>query len=285
MKVLSPEAFVPGEVRKFLYWIQEREAVRVRKEQGLPRPWSTDPYLDRFRWCNVVRMDDRVSRWLLAWHRNHTYSSPSEAVLACALGRLINWPDTLAALPPPIPFDSTALIRALSKRALKGEKIFTGAYIINGAYGGPKYLQIVERILTPLWEHPPEIDTSSMEATWSALRGRPGLGSFMAGQIVADLRHVYPGEWTDRYEWAPLGPGSTRGLARLRGTFRVKRVFQHEEVPMMVDLLKIVRRELPKIAERMELHDVQNCCCEFDKYRRLQLSQGSVRSVYRPHLP
>src|SRR5262245_39207311 len=51
-------------IKKLCYWISEREAVRQRKEAGNSKPWTADPLLQGFRWCNVRRMDDRVSKWL-----------------------------------------------------------------------------------------------------------------------------------------------------------------------------------------------------------------------------
>jgi hypothetical protein len=56
-----------------------------------------------------------------------------------------------------------------------------------------------------------------MEHTHRRLQEIPAIGSFMAGQFVADLRHVYTGAWADANTWAPLGPGSERGLAWLLG--------------------------------------------------------------------
>ena len=50
---------------RFLYWIKERESIRKKKEAGNPKPWTDDPILQNYRFCNVRRMDDTVSQWLL----------------------------------------------------------------------------------------------------------------------------------------------------------------------------------------------------------------------------
>ena len=37
---------------------------------------------------------------------------------------------------------------------------------------------------------------------------------------------------------------------------------------------------LPLTFRRLELMDMQNCMCEYDKYQRLSRGEGSVRSRY-----
>ena len=55
---------VPHELDILVYWMIERDRIRTAKEAGKPKPWTTDPLLRDYRWCNVRRMDDRVSVWL-----------------------------------------------------------------------------------------------------------------------------------------------------------------------------------------------------------------------------
>ncbi len=279
-------------------WMTERELVRVAKEKGYPQPWTLDPLMEKYRWCNVRRMDDRVSRWLLGWYEHHMAGRQGSderysALTLTALGRLINWPDTLAKLTPfdgNGNYDMHGVTNTLREVRSSGEKVFTGAYIINGALGGEKIAQVTIKVMIPLLGRADCIDTDSMEKTFSGLEGSPGIQSFMAGQIVADLRHVLPGSWSDRFTWAPLGPGSRRGLARLMPNLgllgsgpRAQRVG--------VTAMGIVQDRLREMMKPMfdkrglELMDIQNCLCEYDKYRRLMKGEGSVRSTYRSHGP
>jgi len=43
----------------------KREALRKAKEAGGPPPWTIDEILQKYRFCNVRRADDRVSKWLI----------------------------------------------------------------------------------------------------------------------------------------------------------------------------------------------------------------------------
>ena len=43
----------------FTEFIEEREAIRLKKEAGEPRPWTTDPVLHATRFTNINRNNDR----------------------------------------------------------------------------------------------------------------------------------------------------------------------------------------------------------------------------------
>ena len=54
---------------RLLYWVTERESIRIQRLQGKAPPWTDDPILRQYRFCNVRRMDDAVSQWLLTnWY-------------------------------------------------------------------------------------------------------------------------------------------------------------------------------------------------------------------------
>ena len=51
-----------------IYWITERESICKRREAGDPAPWTSDPILRAYRFCNVRREDDAVTRHVAkAW--------------------------------------------------------------------------------------------------------------------------------------------------------------------------------------------------------------------------
>jgi len=123
--------WIDNELSLLRYWITERERLRKVKEGGGPKPWTADPLLRDFRWCNVRRMDDRVSRELFErWYP--TQSTPGETDLTYALfARLINWPEAVDEVVGHL--DSVRPI--LLERAARGQKVFTGAYVVPGVPG------------------------------------------------------------------------------------------------------------------------------------------------------
>lgn len=50
-----------------LYWIfaARRQEIFERRVAGRPAPWTDDPILRQFKFCNVYRAADRVSQHLI----------------------------------------------------------------------------------------------------------------------------------------------------------------------------------------------------------------------------
>jgi hypothetical protein len=272
-------------LKTITYWVKEREAIRRARAVGKPWPWSKDPLFQKYRWCNVRRMDDKVSQWL----DQHWYirgSSLKHTMTAATVARLVNWPESMALLTPFKRWDQFKFLKVMHTHKSGGGKVFTGAYIINGASGGNKIDQVCTAISAVNSIKPGRWSTQSMEANWLELQTVMGIGSFIAGQIVADVRWVYDAPWNDRMEWAPLGPGSARGMRRMLGLPAegpLKQGAFNELLPQLWDKLMGVQEVSEIFEERAcEAMDLQNCLCEFDKYMRLKYENGHVRNGYRP---
>ena len=51
---------------QYAWYCNERERIRIRREvKGMPKPWTEDLIYQEFRFTNIHREDDRVSRELL----------------------------------------------------------------------------------------------------------------------------------------------------------------------------------------------------------------------------
>lgn len=284
--------FDDAQLDKLEHWIFEREAIRMRKEElHRAKPWTDDIILRHNRFCNVRRMDDKVSRWLLEnWYAPIANADARTVITMATLARHINWPDALAELKPG-KWNATKVRAALDKRWDRGDKVFTGAYIINGAGSGSKIAQVVERVDSVwLWAGGQRVHHSrytTMATLHGDLMGVHGIGSFMAGQIVADLRYTHVlANATDAMAWAPRGPGSTRGMNRLLGRTPLHLGFKDAQWQLNMQMLWRILREDRKLARgvlrsrRCELMDLQNCLCEFDKYMRILNGEGRARNRY-----
>lgn len=275
---------------RLLYWIQEREDIRLRKEAGEPPPWTRDPILMGYRFCNVRRMDDKVSRWLLEhWydpHRDHP-----RMLLAAATARFFNLPSTLGAITelvfrPDGRWDGGAVIRKVRALRKAGATVFNGAYMVRGNDGPDKAASVMTHNVAMLARARVAVDPTSMEKTWGRIVEVRGFGSFMAGQVVADLRWAVSGSWADKDSWAPAGPGSTRGLNRLLDQ-PLKSTFSQEDFrAKLTELIDECRRLLPAaVTCRLEAMDYQNCLCEYDGYERTLWGQGRKKERYDPSRP
>lgn len=295
--------FVPERISEWAYWIVERESMRRRHTSDRARgmflpPYSRDPIMAGTRWCNVRRMDDKVSKWLL----ENWYPEPDEAdgmpyqqLMACALAaRMINKPETLSHITGGKRFrawDYERFLRRMYEVKASGAPVFTNAYIINGASGGPKIEQVLSAIDACVKTKPFHyLDPSSMQNTARALHGLRGVGSFIAGQVVADLRWVVDGTWADRMVWAPPGPGSSRGMKYLLGMASASDMAGRGQdmreaqflryLPPLVLLAKL-HPEVGKVfrSRQLEAHDIQNTLCELSKYVRVKHG-GHAKNKY-----
>lgn len=274
IKHLSP-------LNQLVYWIKERESIRLKKEGGKKAPWTDDPILGTYRFCNVRRMDDKVSRWLMTnWYRpnfNHPYMPQ-----AVALARFVNKPESLILLTDEVfsrsKPDWIKVKAILRKRKEAGEVVWNAAYMVRGQDGADKIASVVDSNVKTL---DAEIDRTSMENTCKAINACHGFGSFMAGQVTADLRWAMQGTWKDKMTWAPIGPGSRRGMNVLQGRSPFSPLNQAKFLKELKELHKTLCKEVDsKIMERLELHDVQNCCCEFWKFNRTLTGQGKPKQLY-----
>jgi hypothetical protein len=265
-------------MERLVYWIREREIIRLRKESSRPTPWTDDEILSRYRFCNVRRMDDRVSKWLLEhWYMPHQDSEGS--LVAVSLARFINLPASLEKVGYPWPWNPERVKNVLRGIRDGGSTVFNAAYIVRGNDGIDKIESVVDYYVNPLHRLSPTINTDSMEKTWANLYERYGMGSFMAGQIVADLRWALTGKWKDKRTWAPKGPGSQRGMNRLLGRDLAAPISQAE----FADKLRWLMDKCDagkSIASRLEAIDWQNCLCEYDKYVRTLQGEGRPKRKY-----
>lgn len=257
---------------RYLYWVTERESIRLKRKRGLPRPWTDDAILQNYKFCNVRRMDDRVSQWLYNnWYK--PYKDHPNMLTAVTLARQLNNTDSLAEVGFPEVWNPTVVEKILNERVKQGKKNFSAAYMITGTLGGTKVEQIVHKVVTPIHvacsKTSKLANTNSMIETWRNLLPFAGFSSFISGQVVADLRWGLTGGWYDRKFWAPMGPGSKRGMNRLLGRPFVTPVKQEEFYEFLEQQIQFCKSELEhSISSRMEAIDVQNTLCEFDKYER-----------------
>ncbi len=267
-------------IERLIYFINERESIRLKKEAGKPWPWTDDEILSSYRFCNVRRMDDKVSQWLLKnWyepHRDHP-----NMLVAIVMARFFNLPNILGMIGFPKRWDPEKVKYKIRCHKDGGNVVFNAAYMVRGNDGEDKVASVIDYTVQPLFVDPPTINTSSMQETHAAIKDRYGFGSFMAGQVVADLRWAMTGEWKDKKTWAPVGPGSSRGMCRLFN-WPLRLIKQEKFETHLGELTKLLKSHLPqKVTRRLEAIDYQNCLCEYDKMTRVLLGEGRPKQLYR----
>jgi hypothetical protein len=288
---------IKNPISRFVAFIKERESIRMRREMA-PWPWTEDPILQHYRFTNIHREDDAVSKHYQRTIRG-LYGENSLVFPATVLYRWFNRPSTCddffnaPDLNNMTTFneyittnDFSVLLKCLNNIP---PPHVTGAYIITGKPGYPKgegvlyyFHQWNQRPWSLMWDlwlkDPPLLETIN---EW--LMTSEGLGSFMRGQIVADLKYLpflmkVPDWWT----WAAPGPGSMRGL-----NIVLERDMHAHWKPddWLLELTALNGDISPMLDDigigKMHNQDLQNCLCEFSKYTKTMTGAGRPRQIFK----
>lgn len=316
--ITTKEDCVNRPMNVFLHYIVERERIRFHKENGGLAPHTKDPILAEWKFCNIHRQHDAVTKHYLRWidplvkgvHPSaYTDAELTQLVGNTQMYRTINWPPTLDA----IGHISKSPNRETAKRAenierglhAQGQKTFTGAYLISqcGRLGDPKIRVVMDSVLevydrNVLWV--PELRKNSIQATWTWFRRHVSInGPFTAYEIVTDLTYHVLSNADDLMTWANAGPGALRGINRLLGRDKktnLKPADACAELRKIMELMASVyteqaRRSKAKSPERIfwqescslvNMRTAEHTMCEYDKYCRVATGDGFPRSKYHP---
>ncbi|QVJ13015.1 hypothetical protein [Pseudomonas phage Psa21-HRN] len=276
---------------RFCNIFRELDTVTIWVEENIRKPFADHPHL----W------------FMLAAARYINWPDTLEALIQ-------HYPNAWPSSPD---FEPRHMTAALEHLASYGNKVYTGAYMIRAEsdpskewYSWTKHRYIAEIVLGRLWEDREEwqrmLETTPgvlrafnrLETVWEKFQ-QPryiGWGPFMAYEVVTDLRHTrYLRNAPDIYTWANAGPGAIRGLNRLYGRDLAAKPRPEQTNAEMIELM----RELnaldargfnetfgppqlgsPHVGPRFEARDIEHTLCEFDKYERVRLNEGKMRSKY-----
>ena len=270
---------------KLLYWVKERYSIFLKKEAGEPRPWTEDIILGTYRFCNVHRENDKVTRWI---HDNWLSPDCDEQHIwfAMVIARLLNQPESLQALSETafVEWDKKRFIDVLTKRKNQGLKNFNGAYIVStNGRAMDKVEYLANYVLEPLWKARDSIKpttSDTLASFFKHLTQYDGMGSFMSAQVVADVKHApVLAQAEDWWTFAEPGPGSLRGMRYLLG-LGMQDTKQDKNWKYN---LAILRERLNNDLDIPELdgQNTQNCLCELSKYAKTVLGIGVPKQLYR----
>lgn len=267
---------------QLLAFMKERHAIYLRRAAGQPKPWTNDELLRKYRFCNVYRELDTVTVWIRE-HIREPYADHPDLWFLLAAARQINWPDTLDELlksgtmvPKRGKWTPEPMRQVMLTRQSRGDKLYTGAYMLNAHGRGPedpsdKAFFTTHLVLGSVWKnrHTMEaaFERNTLEAAHAAFLPHHGWGSFTAAQVIADMKYTkklkYAADWLT---WAAPGPGSLRGLNVVLGRDPAERWVTRAWLETLQLLRDEVNGKWPH--ELLHAQDMQNCLCEFYKYRR-----------------
>jgi hypothetical protein len=261
------------------YWINERESIRARKEAGVPAPWTNDPAMATVRYCNVHREDDKVTRYIRGVD---TYSRSDVPTYVVVLARMLNRITTLTSVGPLVGLGDLDGVKAALKTLRQRGPIWGNAYTISTCGRSmDKVDYVIDHVVKTvraeedLW--PFKYD--SLQTLYLQLTSIDGLGSFLAAQVIADLKNI-EGHPTrnciDWWSWSAPGPGSLRGLSAYFGKSITPKTYQAAIEQCADEVMPLVANYVGPI----HMQDFQNCLCEFSKFIRVRDGDGHARNSY-----
>lgn len=256
-------------IDEFFAYARERHAIYLRRAAGATPPWTEDPVLQKYRFCNIFRELDATTKWFRANVREPLRDKP-EVLLATVIFRLFNRITTGEAifLQHEI-FNSRKtvwevfleegainILGAAIKAYCGYGPYTTGSYMTKTPTGVNKLdgmLQVIQWFSEgkqkegtyPQRGWLSEAHTLlagtgfTMQKTWEWLTTYRFIGDFTAYEIVTDLRHTaLLDRAPDINTWANPGPGAKRGLNIMHGRpFKsgVRREVYVEEMMLLLE--------------------------------------------------
>jgi hypothetical protein len=296
-----PPTTRPEVFKLYWYFASERHRIFERRVSGDVGPWTKDPILQTYKFCNVFRASDRVSQYLIrsvAYHEEQ--SSETDRVFQVVAFRTFSsvrtWRSVCSYLGhQPLIRDlaTDRFIKALEHARATNNRLYTGAFILcaTNAYGqSSKHLNHVELFRDMfLRKRLAEriLKARSLKAVYDSLHEFPLMGDFMSYQTAIDLNYSALVNFSED-DFTQPGPGALRGM---------KKVFVDLGDYSPADVVKwIVDRQEDEFAARKippaslwgrGLHaiDAQGLFCETDKYCRealpaLQSNRSRIKARF-----
>jgi len=274
-------------VQAFFAYARERYNIMVKRRAGQPKPWTDDPILQSYRFCNIFREDDKVTEWFKLNVRGPFRDHPHVvfATMAFRYFNLISTCEMLQRHDLFIRWDSEG-VRAV----LKNKKpLVSAAYMCTTPCGMNK-LEGLIKVIDLLWAERLKLysatkSCTTMESLVEYLATFYYMGNFRAYECACDLQYTDAFHPTDTLTWANPGPGAERGLCYILTGEMLWPAGQRRNREQQIDCMRMLLgiagqvQMWPGHWQRWDMRTVEHTLCEFFKYRRCQIG-GRCKQNY-----
>ena len=290
------------EVDAFWRFVYERHSIwHKRFILHQAPPWTDDPILQRIKFTNIYRELDPGTMYSIYEIMNKPFPA-ADRIFNVMMYRLMvkistydSWGfHTLAQ------FNEEEFDEHLRQIYNTGEPVFGNAYLISpySSMGSEYKFRNVSRLFGLIhrnfgWFYDRLVEAQTLQKAFQVINAQYGFGPFLAYQVCVDL--MYPLPWHKGRsilkfspdDWVKLGPGAKRGFSRVSpshdqaGGLRALRFAQKEEFERLgLDFPYLHDKE--GNPQEINLANMQNCFCEFHKYRSMQDGTGKSQRLYIP---
>lgn len=290
------------ELDRFWNFIAERQAIWHRRfVEASPQPWTKDLILQKNKFTNIYRELDPGTRYAMTQILEKEAPRPDRVFnimmyrLMCSIPTYGGFGFHLLS-----EFEEHKFNNHLWSIYDSGEPVFGNAYLISpySSMGSDLKYENVSRLFGQIHQDFEgffrRLDSApTMEKAFNVIHGMYGFGPFLAYQVLVDLLYPLQVEGGkgilpfSHNDWARLGPGAMRGFARLSSS--------QERLKGLKWLRRSQREEFDRLGIRfpfllddngnrieLTLANLQNCLCEFHKYRSIQDGTGKAQRLFVP---
>jgi hypothetical protein len=269
------------------YWrfAAMRQEVFFNKLKNVPPPWTSDPILNTYKFCNAYRVSDRVSQYLIknVIYDENRSQKEEEVLFRILLFKIFNKIETWEYLESKIGdyitlsnFDLDVYSHILQEAMDLGYVIYTSAYMscASKEFGYDKkhqnHLALIDKMVFKDRVINLILKAKSLEEIFHIIEGYPLLGKFMAYQLATDINYSEVINF-DENSFTIAGPGAERGI---------NKCFLDTSGKSYADVIYWMTENQENEFQRLGLNfqslwsrplqaiDCQNLFCETDKYCR-----------------
>ena len=269
------------------YWrfAAMRQEVFFNKLKNVRPPWTSDPILNTYKFCNAYRVSDRVSQYLIknVIYDENKSQNEEEVLFRILLFKIFNKIETWEYLESKIGdyitlsnFNLEGYSNILQEAMNIGYVIYTSAYMscASKEFGYDKkhqnHLALIDKMVVKDRVINPIVKAKSLEEIFHILESYPLLGKFMAYQLATDINYSEVINFDDN-SFTIAGPGAERGI---------NKCFIDTKGKSYADVIYWMTENQENEFQRLGLNfkslwgrplqaiDCQNLFCETDKYCR-----------------
>jgi len=284
----------------YWYFAAERQSIFFKKLSGQVRPYTTDPILDTYKFCNVYRAADRVSQFLIKEVIYGFDTDPHDTLFRIFFFRLLNKIETWQSLERE--FGRVSLRQfnlALYSRFLADLKnrqpIYGNAFILcaNKSFGfdakHDNHLALLHRIFAAEKTANAFLGSRTLAELFYALRDLPLIGDFMAYQLAIDFNYSSVINFSEN-DFTMAGPGALRGIKKCfedTGGRTPEQIIMYMVENQEKEFARLGLLFQPLWGRPLHAIDCQGLFCEVDKYCRqafpeLVSNRTQIKATYTP---
>ena len=270
-------------VSAFFQFCKDREEIRLKRESGIPAPWSDDEIFQKGRFLNVFREDDRGSKAIINFSKNLN-GDLIKLVQTVFFARWCNRQETLDQLEPEILSQPEKLSKCLShfkpwcnKTAYPVEIIQWKGKHYSRLYSATHIFEKAKHMLSEIIK---DSQGSVIKATNDINEIFKMNNDFPIFMAVMDIAWFRP-DIINPDSYVPVGIGAIAYLKRLQTYLKLK-----NPVEVFDEMIKLQKEVWPEAKREFHPIDIEYISCECRKYysyvNGTKLFEG--KNLFKPKL-